>query len=94
MTYSPLGNEILKREAMTKDANVRAIAERHHVSAEAVALSFVVRHNDLITVFKTSSAQHLTNNMQVLDFQLDDEDMQLLEQSFPAPRKKESLKKI
>jgi hypothetical protein len=29
-----------------------------------------------------------------LDFQLDDEDMQLLEQSFPAPRKKESLKKI
>jgi len=94
MTYSPLGNEILKREAMTKDANVRAIAERHHVPAVAVVLAFVVRNNDLITVFKTSSHQHLVENMQVLDFQLDDEDMQLLEQSFPAPRKKESLKKI
>lgn len=94
MAYSPLGNEIVKREVMTKDTNVKAVAQRHMVSPEAVALSFVIRNNDLITVFKTSSELHLANNMQVLDFHLDADDMLLLEQSFPAPKKKERLKKI
>lgn len=94
MTYSPLGNENMKREAMTKDPNVISIAERHKVPVEAVVLSFVIRNNDLIAVFKTSSHNHLVDNMKVLDVQLDDEDMELLERSFPAPKKKESLKKI
>lgn len=94
MAYSPLCQSASERMAVTSDANVVKIAQREGKTCESLMLSFVIRGRDIITVFKTSSEQHLAHNMQNVFGEISSEDMQVLSRSFKAPHCEMPLEKI
>ena len=94
MAYSPLCQSAYDRMTVTGDERVAQIARRQGKTCESLMLSFVIRGRDIITVFKTSSEQHLAHNMQNVFGAISDEDLQVLSQRFPSPERETPLEKI
>lgn len=91
MAYSPLGNNRADRERMTSHPAVQKIAEKYQMTEEAVLLQFVTRDRDVVAIFKTASIEHLRRNMSGEMQLLDEEDMRLLNATYPAPNRKVPL---
>ncbi len=80
MAYSPLGQgDLLGQPALGK------VAEKHGVTAAAAALAWVLRHEGMITIPKTSDLAHLRDNVAAADLTLDGEDLAALDAAFPPP---------
>jgi diketogulonate reductase-like aldo/keto reductase len=80
MAYSPLG-----QGAILKSPALEAVADRHQVTAAAVALAWVMRHDGVIAIPKTSDLNHLRANAAAAGLRLDAADLSALDQAFPAP---------
>ena len=86
MAYSPLGQgTILRNPALHQ------VAAKHGVSSAAIALAWVLRHQHVMTIPKTSRVERVEENMQAADLELDDEDLATLDRAFPSPRGPTSL---
>jgi diketogulonate reductase-like aldo/keto reductase len=94
MAYSPLCQSARERMAVICDEGVAHTANKQGKTCESLMLSFVIRSSDIITVFKTSSEQHLTHNMQNVFGGISDEDLHALSQRFSPPDRKTPLEKI
>lgn len=94
MAYSPLCNSSKARVKVTSDEIVKEIAGKEMKTPESLMLSFIVRNRDIVTVFKTSSADHVEGNMRNVFEAVPAEDLKALEQRFPAPCSKCPLEKI
>lgn len=94
MAYSPLANNFTLRQQIKNDENIIALCDKHGITAESLMLAFVTRNRNIVTVFKTSSIEHLNDNMKDCFYILSDEDMEILNKSYPAPDKKYPLSKI
>lgn len=68
--YSPLG----KGSELDQDT-LTAIAERHGTTAAQVALRWVVQQDRVVAIPRSSDPRHREQNLDVFDFQLDDEDL-------------------
>jgi diketogulonate reductase-like aldo/keto reductase len=87
MAYSPVD-----RGALVDDDVVVAIAEKHNATAAQVALAWVLRHDDVCAIPKAAIHEHVRENAGALELRLDDEDLKLLDDEFPAPRHPAPLK--
>ena len=94
MAYSPLCNNKKDREKVSNDKRFIELAKSHDQSAESLMLSFVIRNNDFITIFKTSDKNHLDNNMQNVFLEMDDNVRKEIDALYPAPKQKIPLQKI
>ena len=66
MAYSPLGQgRILRDKALAK------VAERHGVSAAAIALAWTMRHPHVIAIPKASRPEHVRENLVAADLDAD-----------------------
>lgn len=89
MAYSPieqsrlLSNEILAR-----------IAEKHNATASQIALAWILQNQHIIPIPKASTVEHVKDNFRSLEVQLTEEDNQMLDKVFPAPKRKVSLEMI
>ena len=89
MAYSPieqsrlLSNEILAR-----------IAEKHNATASQIALGWILQNQHIIPIPKASTVEHVKDNFRSLEIQLTEEDNQMLDKVFPAPKRKVSLEMI
>jgi diketogulonate reductase-like aldo/keto reductase len=89
MAYSPieqsrlLSNEILAR-----------IAEKHNASASQIALGWILQNQHIIPIPKASTVEHVKDNFRSLEVQFTEEDNQMLDKVFPAPKRKVSLEMI
>lgn len=73
--YSPLGQGELV------DNNVLAeIGEKYDKSASQIALRWLIEQQNVITIPKASSEEHLKQNIDIFDFQLTDEEFQRIDQ--------------
>ena len=80
MAYTPLGEGmILHAPAVTH------IAERHGVEPAAVALAWILRHENTIAIPKAANVDHLRANAAAADFVLGDDDLAELDAAFPPP---------
>ena len=86
MAYSPLA-----QGAILKNAALKKVAERHGVTAAAIAIAWSMRHPNVISIPKTSSIERLRENTRALDVVLDATDLADLDKAFPAPRRKAPL---
>ncbi len=68
---------ILKGE-VNDDDTLAAIADKHGRTAVQVTLRWMLQLG-LVTIPRSSSADHIEQNFQALDFELDDEDMQKID---------------
>ncbi|MCX4729087.1 aldo/keto reductase [Streptomyces sp. NBC_00963] len=86
MAYSPVEQgRLLGHEAL------RAVASAHGSTPAQVALSWVLRHEDVIAIPKASSVAHVEENRAALDLRLTDDDLRTLDAAFPPPARKEPL---
>jgi len=82
MAYSPLGQgRILRDKALAK------IAERHGVSAAAIALAWTMRHPHVIAIPKASRPEHVRENLVAADLALTSADVADLDAAFPPPKR-------
>lgn len=66
----------LARGRVLRDATLEAIGERHGKSAAQVALRWLVQRERIAAVPKASSEAHLRGNLDVLDFELSEDDLE------------------
>jgi diketogulonate reductase-like aldo/keto reductase len=86
MAYTPieqgklLDNDILKN-----------VAARHSATAAQIAISWILRHKDMIVIPKAGSVNHVKENHRALVIELADEDLEELDKAFPPPGRKGPL---
>lgn len=81
--YSPLG----QGEAIGRDT-LEAIAEKHGKSSTQVAIRWLVEQDHVAAIPRSSKPDHIADNFNVFDFELDDEDR---EQIATLPKDKRQI---
>jgi diketogulonate reductase-like aldo/keto reductase len=87
MAYSPLGHG---RGFMT-DPTLRKVAQRHGVTSAQIALAWLLRQPNVITIPKASNLTHVRENARSIDIELVKADLEEIEHRFPPPRSKQPL---
>jgi diketogulonate reductase-like aldo/keto reductase len=81
MAYSPLEIGPLMRSA-----GLRRVAERHEASPAQIALAWVLRRPNVLTIPKASKIEHVQQNREAADIALSSEDLAALDTLSPPPR--------
>merc|ERR1739845_226842 len=84
--YSPLGPGALfgKSGSLATDSDLQAIGKKHNVSSVQAALKWVERHAPVVT--RSSNRDHLISNLDLFSFELDADDVRLLDaRKSPGP---------
>jgi diketogulonate reductase-like aldo/keto reductase len=87
MAYSPLGHG---RGFMT-DPTLQKVAQRHDASAAQIALAWLLRQPNVITIPKASNLTHVRENARSIDIEFAKGDLEEIEHRFPPPRSKQPL---
>ena len=100
MAYGPVGQagkmvtqDGITKETLMTDFRVKEIARKHGITTVQLLLAFVLRHDDFIAIPKATSYQHIKENIEVINIVLDEEDLEQLSLSFPAPTSKNPMEK-
>jgi len=80
MTYSPI-----EQGRMLHNSVLRSIATRHRASPAQVALAWLLGKEGLIAIPKAADQNHVRQNRDALDLNLDTQDLEALDSEFPAP---------
>ncbi|HVL75248.1 MAG TPA: aldo/keto reductase [Noviherbaspirillum sp.] len=81
MAYSPI------EQGRLVDAEVlKEIADKHMVTPAQVALSWVLRREDVIAIPKAARIEHVRQNRAALDLVLNEEDLARLDEAYPPPK--------
>jgi diketogulonate reductase-like aldo/keto reductase len=87
MAYSPLGHG---RGFMT-DPTLQKVAQRHGATSAQIALAWLLRQPNAITIPKASTLAHVRENAHSIDIELTKADLEEIEHRFPTPRSKQPL---
>ncbi len=84
MAYSPIGQggALLQHPALLRVGN------KHGVKPAQVALSWTLRHSNVISIAKAADATHVRANAAAASLVLDEEDLCSLDEAFPPPSAK------
>jgi len=91
MGYCPLAQKGSLRRGMMQDKNLLTVASRHGATPAQILLAFALRQDNLIPIPKAGTPEHVRLNFAALNIVLTEEDLALLERSFPAPKRKTYL---
>jgi diketogulonate reductase-like aldo/keto reductase len=86
MAYCPLSQGDIPRNAVLK-----RVADRHRVTPAQVMLAWVLRHEHVIAIPKSSKPERVRENVAAADIILSAEDLMDLDREFPTPRKAQPL---
>jgi diketogulonate reductase-like aldo/keto reductase len=86
MAYSPI-----EQGRMLNHAGLLEVAKRLGATPAQVALAWLLRQNGVIVIPKSTSAQHLDENLASLDLKLSASDLAALDRHFPPPDGPEPL---
>ncbi|WP_025129054.1 aldo/keto reductase [Pseudomonas sp. PH1b] len=90
MAYCPIG----QGGALLAEPALQQVAQRHGVDTAQVALAWLLRQEGVLVIPKAVRPAHIRLNAQAADLQLAPEDLQALDQAFPAPRRKQRLEMV
>ena len=80
MAYSPLGQgELLDHPALAE------VADRHGVTAAAIAIAWTLRVDGVISIPKSAEPVRIDENLQAIEVELSADDLATLDDAFPAP---------
>jgi diketogulonate reductase-like aldo/keto reductase len=86
MAYSPIDQGRLLRNGALK-----AIGARHDASPAQVALAWLIRQDNMITIPKAGTAAHAQENYNALGVKLTKQDLDELDRAFPPPKSAQPL---
>ena len=90
--YTPFGH--LPSQNSKEGAILKKIAEKHKATPRQVILRFLTRLDNTFTIPKASNPRHVEENAGAAKFDLDVEDIESLDEVFPAPDKDVPLKML
>lgn len=89
MAYSPIEQaRLLEHPALSE------VAKRHHATEAQIALAWVLRDHNIITIPKASTIEHIEENIGSLSITLEHEDYVTLDAAFPPPSRKKPLEML
>lgn len=94
MAYSTLGDTRAAQLAVAKNSEIARICDEKGISVTNLMLRFVVRNKDLVALFKTSSTEHLKENLFELEKELTADELRIIDKCYKAPDRKVPLEKI
>lgn len=80
MAYSPL-----EQGRLLQNQRLKAVAYARNATPAQIAIAWVLRQPQVITIPKSSSTQRIDENLAAVDIQLTSEELAQLDQAFPAP---------
>ena len=86
MAYSPL-----EQARMLNHTGLGSIAKRLDATPAQVALAWLLRQDGLIVIPKSTSVEHLDENLASLELELSPDDLAALDRHFPPPSHAEPL---
>ena len=86
MAYSPI-----EQGRLLTHAGLREVAKRHNATAAQVALAWLLRQDDIITIPKATSLKHVDDNLAALGLSLTADDLATLDKHFPPPTRARPL---
>ncbi len=89
MAYSPLDEGRLLRHP-----DLVHIAKAHQATVAQVALAVLIRNPGVIVIPKTGMPERVRENRAAVDVHLTPDDLEILDRTFPPPRKKMPLEMI
>ncbi len=89
MAYSPI-----EQGRMLSHPVLQRIAAKHDATPAQVGLAWVLRQDRVIAIPRAGSAAHVQENRAALEVKLAAEDFKMLDQAFPAPRKRVPLEML
>lgn len=81
MAYSPI-----EQGRLLNDSVLKEVARRHNATPAQIALAWLLRMDDVMTIPKAVRPEHIRENFAALELHLSDQDLQDLDRAFPAPR--------
>lgn len=90
MAYSPVGQggPLLRHPVLTE------IAARHNATAAQVAIAWSMRLPGIITIPKSSVAEHVRQNAAAAQITLSRDDLAVIDKAFPPPRSRQPLEML
>jgi diketogulonate reductase-like aldo/keto reductase len=89
MAYTPI-----EQGAILGNATLEQVAVRHGATPVQIALAWVIRHDNVLAIPRTGSAEHVRENAGALRIRLTEQDLKDLDSAFPPPRRKKALEMI
>lgn len=89
MAYSPI-----EQGDLSDNSTLRKIAGRHGATPAQVALAWTLRLENVISIPKAGTVEHVRENRAALDLVLTDQDLAELDRAFPPPTRKRGLEMI
>ena len=87
MAYSPVEHASGGRSALLANHALKRIAARHDAAPAQVAIAWLLQQN-VVTIPKASTLEHVRENRGALELTLTDEDLEELDLQFPPPQRK------
>ncbi|MCQ4086506.1 aldo/keto reductase [Saccharibacillus sp. JS10] len=94
MAYCPLAQGGSLRRELMDHPEVRGVAERLSATPAQVLLAWVIRSGEVMAIPKASSPDHVTENAAAALLDLSQDDLQRLNEAFPAPSRKVPLEMV
>ncbi|MFE4106064.1 aldo/keto reductase [Almyronema epifaneia] len=89
MAYSPI-----EQGRLLPQRSLQTIAKQKGITAAQVAIAWLLHQENVVVIPKASSLKHVEENLAALDVQLSPEDLQMLDQAFPAPTRPVALQML
>ncbi|OOM76835.1 glyoxal reductase [Clostridium puniceum] len=91
IAYCPLAQGGRLKRDLLKNEELNEIAKEHNVKPLQIALSWTIRENDVISIPKASSVDHVIENAKAASIILSSEDIERLDKALGKPHKKMPL---
>lgn len=91
MAYCPLAQAGRISSGLLRHPVLEKIAAHHQATVAQILLAFTIRSGRAIAIPRTGSACHTLENSRAQEIRLSAEDLLLLDEAFPAPKRKEPL---
>jgi diketogulonate reductase-like aldo/keto reductase len=89
MAYSPI-----EQGRIVSHPEIIRIAKANQATPAQLALAFVLKHDGVIAIPKTSSAARVAENRDAVSLDISDEDWATLDAAFPPPARKKPLEML
>lgn len=91
MAYCPLAQAGDLREELLGSRELQNIADKYQISVLQLLLAFVLQKRNVFAIPRSGKKEHVLANWEVRDLILEQEDMEIINEVFPAPKRKVPL---
>lgn len=91
MAYCPLAQGGRLRRGLLSSPTVQNIAFSHNATPGQVLLAFLTARKGVIPIPRTGNPRHTAENAGAMELTLSERELALIDQAFPAPRRKTPL---